>query len=63
MHNLLAAVTFVLLQQQTQSVMLQAGKIEEPCLNMRVGDRLEFSFSADAPLDYSFRHYQNESSQ
>jgi hypothetical protein len=49
-----------LLQHVERDVSLAAGKFEEPCLAMALGDRLEYLFSSDEPLDFNIHYHQED---
>jgi len=60
LNILIAALSLSLLQEQSQAVMLEVGKIAEPCLKLAAGERLEFSFSAAAPLDFNIHYHTSD---
>jgi hypothetical protein len=59
MKILIAAASLALLQQIQQTATIQPGQVEESCLTMAAGERLEFSFSANTGLDFNI-HYHDE---
>ena len=36
------------------------GKVAEPCLKLAAGERLDFSFSAAAPLDFNIHYHTSD---
>ncbi len=59
MKILIAAASLVLVQQIQQTATIQPGKIEEACMVMAAGERLEFSFTANIGMDFNI-HYHDE---
>jgi hypothetical protein len=59
MKILIAAASLVLVQQVQQTATIQPGQIEESCMAMAAGERLEFSFSANTGLDFNI-HYHDD---
>ncbi len=60
MKILIAAASLVLVQQIQQTATIQPGKIEESCMLMAAGERLEFSFSVNTPLDFNIHYHDDE---
>lgn len=60
MKILIAAASLVLLQQTQQTATIQPGKVEESCMTMAAGERLEFSFSANIGLDFNIHYHDNK---
>ena len=59
---LVALVGLTLAQDQSQSIELDHEQITEPCLKMAAGERLEFSFSASAPVGFNIHYHELDDS-
>jgi hypothetical protein len=47
-------------EQRAESVTLAAGKVVEPCVALQRLDRLEFEFTAAAPVDFNLHYHVGE---
>jgi hypothetical protein len=59
-HAAAAEPPGTLLQHLEREVELDAGKLEEPCFAMLLGDRLEFVFNSGEPLDFNLHYHQED---
>ena len=60
MKVLIAAASLVLVQQTQHITTIQPGQIEESCMLLAAGERLEFSFSANTGLDFNIHYHDDE---